>query len=203
MKPMCLKCIREIGLAPEKPELPKACFATLPSTGQLIRINRGESGYYPYTDKTTGKPPVPPKGMTNDELADYLNSEIGVTKGQKEAMIAGSMFGWDCGGADPSRYTDDGMPIRKPAKESAEVGSKPPIRPDEESSVQHLQKTISDIRNGVIEPGSAAAYYEQESGRPQPKWWDIERCKCGATKPGRRYATQPHEFQCGKCASVK
>ena len=70
---------------------------TLASTGQLICIKRGESGYYPSKWDTGDK-------ERNVELADELNENLGVTPIQRQAMEVGSMAGWDVPGADPKRY---------------------------------------------------------------------------------------------------
>ena len=54
---------------------------------QVIAIKRGESGFYPiYTGAT----------------ADSLNEGEGITPVMREAMLWGSMFGWDTPGADPT-----------------------------------------------------------------------------------------------------
>ena len=77
--------------------LPELCFSTLPGTGALICIKRGERGYYP-SDWFTDDP------AQNSELADYNNDRLGVTQAQRMAMECGSMHGWDVPGADPSAY---------------------------------------------------------------------------------------------------
>ena len=77
--------------------LPELCFSTLRSTGQLICIERGESGYYP-SDWDTGDK------ERNVELVDELNGNLGVTPAQRQAMEIGSMAGWAVPGADPSSY---------------------------------------------------------------------------------------------------
>lgn len=61
--------------------LPELCFSTLRTTGQLICIKRGETGYYP-SDWDTGDK------EGNVELADELNEDLGVTPIQRQANVS-------------------------------------------------------------------------------------------------------------------
>lgn len=83
--------------------LPEQCFSTLATTGQLICIKRGESGYSP-SDWDTGDK------ERNVELADELNENLGVSPAQRQAMEVGSMCGWDVLGADPAKYLEPYQP---------------------------------------------------------------------------------------------
>lgn len=83
--------------------LPELCFSTLLTSGDLICIKRGETGYFP-SEWDTGD------NERNVELADQLNEQLGVTMWQRKAMEVGSMCGWDVPGADPSKYLEDHHP---------------------------------------------------------------------------------------------
>lgn len=56
---------------------------------KVIVIKRGESGYYPINTKLSAK---------------ELNEAAGVSPQQREAMLTGSMFGWNVPAADPDCY---------------------------------------------------------------------------------------------------
>lgn len=66
--------------------LPRVCLAVAPGGEKPIRIVRGVQGYFPVHNAT--------------DVARF-NNDRGITDAQVKAMIAGSMFGWECPGADP------------------------------------------------------------------------------------------------------
>jgi hypothetical protein len=82
------------GIMCNKDKLPLMCMAHIPGTNKTIAIYYGERGYYEVPFSTS--------------YADEWNEKHGVTKGQVEAMLTGSMFGWDVPGADPDNYNLDG-----------------------------------------------------------------------------------------------
>lgn len=86
-------------------DLPENCFATLPGTGELIILNRGETGYY-RSDWETGDK------AKNQEIADYHNGKRGINPAQVEAMRTGSMFGFNVPGADPQIFFDQARYLR-------------------------------------------------------------------------------------------
>ncbi|MDJ0277680.1 hypothetical protein QLH51_12820 [Sphingomonas sp. 2R-10] len=77
--------------------LPEMCATVLPSTHEPIIIKRGQAGHWPLPD-----------GMT----IERINAVFKASPAQIEAMLVGSMFGWDVAGADPARYDSDGRPRR-------------------------------------------------------------------------------------------
>lgn len=86
--------------------LPPSCFGVLAGQGKLIYIKAGERGYYnaEQWERT---------GESAEETANRLNAESRITRGQREAMEQGSMFGWELPIADPDNWNEDGTPNRE------------------------------------------------------------------------------------------
>jgi len=75
-------------------KLPHNCFYVPESTGELVCIVNGQTGYFQSTWSTDST-------ERNKETAAFMNNKLGLTPIQVEAMINGSMFGWDSKVADP------------------------------------------------------------------------------------------------------
>ena len=100
-------------IIPLRSSLPVQCYSVLPSTGELIILTRGESGYVP-SDMSVG-------GKSGREAADLINTTAGITKAQEAAMLAGSMFGWAVPAADPKKYDQKGQPIQSRRKDRGDA----------------------------------------------------------------------------------
>lgn len=81
--------------------LPELCYSVLGTTGELIIIKKGESGYYRTNYSTNDK-------AENMKLKDYYNNRLGVTHVEETCMKMGSMFGWHVPGANPNNYDENG-----------------------------------------------------------------------------------------------
>lgn len=66
-------------------ELPEICYAAHPEDGHVVVIIREEAGYRESLASIEA-------GVTAEEI----NKAIGITPEQANAMLAGSMFGWEC-----------------------------------------------------------------------------------------------------------
>lgn len=85
--------------------LPDKCYSTLPSSGEIIVINKDEKGFRPYTHQFGDRD-------RNREMCNQMNKNLGVSKRQEAAMQAGSMFGWNVKAANPKNYDADGNPVK-------------------------------------------------------------------------------------------
>ncbi len=92
-----LGCGGEGGAPMNSPahELPELCVAVLQPEDVLIGIRRDQRGYYQMYDGMI-------TGDAARTLADRLNKALDVTPRQREAMLIGSMMGWDCPAAQPT-----------------------------------------------------------------------------------------------------
>ena len=73
---------------PLRSSLPEQCYVFVQTENCAGIVKKGESGFY-RTDIQGGKP------SETNALVNEMNEKLGLSKGQAEAMKAGSMFGWD------------------------------------------------------------------------------------------------------------
>ena len=85
-------------------KLPDLCWSVNQADGRLICIKKGENGCFP-SERETGS------AEKNRRIADDSNQRRGITSAQEQAMVAGSMFGWDSPGADPRCYEQHGLEL--------------------------------------------------------------------------------------------
>ena len=109
------ECMERTGakVIPLRDSLPETCYSILPSSGELISVRKGETGYW--------APDTVPEGVSPREYADRENRRLGVDRAQEADMLAGSMFGWHVPAADPGRYDREGNPVKtkRPEKSRA------------------------------------------------------------------------------------
>ncbi len=98
---------------PADPPMPELCYTTLPSTGEVIKVFRGDRSYIPL------KMPMDPAAAR--KYADDMNRRLGVSKAQEAAMFAGSIFGWSVPAADQKNYDGNGNPRRPKQKERGDA----------------------------------------------------------------------------------
>ena len=83
--------------------LPRECYSTVPSTGELIILKCGKKGYFQTAEDTGDK-------LQNQKIAEFNNHIRGISPAQVMAMEVGSLFGFDVPGADPQIYFDEARP---------------------------------------------------------------------------------------------
>ena len=92
------------SVIPLRNSLPLICYGKVPEKRAIVMFERGFDGYRSASFAT--------KGRTSQKLVDELNGELGVTKAQAAAMLAGVMRGWADPAADPKNYDEQGQPIK-------------------------------------------------------------------------------------------
>lgn len=95
---------------PLRSSLPEQCYVFVQTENCVGIVKKGESGFY-RTDIQGGKP------SETNALVNEMNQKLGLSKGQAEAMKAGSMFGWDTPAADPKNYDISGIPVKPKHKD--------------------------------------------------------------------------------------
>ena len=89
----------KLKVTPMRKSLPDKCYAL--NDTNIVEVHKGVEGYYATS-------------MSEEtfEAAEIkvrqLNEELGVTRPQAMAMVAGSMFGWDKPAANPDNYNENG-----------------------------------------------------------------------------------------------
>lgn len=87
-------------------KLPELCYDVHDVTGAPVILKRGETGFY-----ETDWP-----ALHAEEVVTRKNAALGVTPAQREAMKAGSLFGFHTAMADPDTYTPEAQAARKAAR---------------------------------------------------------------------------------------
>jgi len=105
--------------------LPQFCYTLLNTTGELIRIERGQKGYMSYSDDKPENKGKKILGLDALDRAEKLNAALGISDiCIVEAMSVGSMFGWNIPGADPEMFKGKEDKLRENLMEIAERSEK-------------------------------------------------------------------------------
>jgi hypothetical protein len=80
------------------PDLPEFCYFYVLMCGGVVLVQKGKPGYFPVREYKGIDPGV------GEHIVTQLNEYMGVDPAQREAMLAGSMFGWHKRVADPAIY---------------------------------------------------------------------------------------------------
>ena len=94
-------------------ELPQMCYSIKPHSGEIAVIKNGEKGYF-HCEYSTTDP------EHNRKTVEMLNNRMGVTKAQEEAMLGGSICGWNTDMAKPWKYDSKGDLRLPPTKKKEE-----------------------------------------------------------------------------------
>ena len=92
------------SVIPLRNSLPLVCYGKVPEKKAIVMFVRGSDNWRSAHFVT--------KGRTSQKLVDELNSEMGVSKAQAAAMLAGATQGWATPAADPKNYDEQGQPVK-------------------------------------------------------------------------------------------
>ena len=101
------------SVIPLRNSLPLICYGKVPEKRAIVMFERGFDGYRSASFAT--------KGRTSQKLVDELNGEMGVSKAQAAAMLAGAMRGWADPAADPKNYDEQGQPIKARSRDRGDA----------------------------------------------------------------------------------
>ena len=101
---------------PLRKSLPDSAYVYVESEDCIGRITKGDAGY-----KITDYGQNLKESAEKKFKADQLNKQSRITKAQIQAMIAGSMFGWDKPAADPKNYDAEGNLIKPKNKDRGDA----------------------------------------------------------------------------------
>lgn len=90
---------------PLRKSLPEQCYTNLLETSDIVLLKKGETGCYKTELCAVSKEEA-------EAIVNEMNAKLGVTPPQREAMKAGSMFGFHVPAADPKNYDTLGNPMK-------------------------------------------------------------------------------------------
>lgn len=91
----------DVGAREQLPDLCYAFTACHRPGERIVIVKRGERGFY-----TTNLDHPQMSAQEAKAIVDSYNARLGVTWPVKQAMLFGSMFGFDAPGADPDHYPE-------------------------------------------------------------------------------------------------
>ncbi len=104
--------LKSSKVIPLRKSLPDYSYVYVETEDCIGRIQKGEAGY-----ETTDYGQNLTEPSEKKLKAEQLNKRSGITKVQADAMMAGSMFGWDKPAADPKNYDAEGKIIKPKNKD--------------------------------------------------------------------------------------